>query len=37
VAERLEELTAAVERQNDRLEHQEELIQQLVEELRRGR
>ncbi len=37
VAERLEELTAAVERQNDRLEHQGELIQQLVEELRRGR
>jgi len=37
VAERLEELTAAVERQNELLERQGETIERLVEELRRGR
>jgi hypothetical protein len=37
VAERLEDLTAAIERQNEMLERQGETIRQLVEELRRGR
>jgi hypothetical protein len=37
VAERLEELTVAVERQSELLEHQGEVIRQLVDELRRGR
>ena len=37
VAERLDELTAAVEHQSELLEHQGEVIRQLIEELRRGR
>jgi hypothetical protein len=37
VAERLSELAAAVERQNELLEHQGEVIRQLVQELRQGR
>jgi hypothetical protein len=37
VADRLAELTAAVERQNELLERQQDTIEQLVEELRRGR
>ena len=37
VAERLAELTAAVERQNELLEHQGEVIRQLVQELRQDR
>jgi hypothetical protein len=37
VAERLAELTAAVERQNELLERQGEVVDRLVEELRRGR
>ena len=37
VTERLAELTAAVERQNELLERQGEAVRQLVEELRRGR
>jgi len=37
VNERLDELTTAVERQNELLEHQGEVIQRLIEELRRGR
>jgi hypothetical protein len=37
VAGRLAELTAAVERQNELLERQQDTIEQLVEELRRGR
>jgi hypothetical protein len=37
VAERLAALTAAVERQNELLERQQDTIEQLVEELQRGR
>jgi hypothetical protein len=37
LAERLEELTAAVERQESELARQAELIETLIEELRRGR
>ena len=37
VADRLAELTAAVERQNELLERQGEVVRRLVEELRRGR
>jgi hypothetical protein len=37
VEERLDELTAAVERQNDRLERHRRTIEQLIEELRQAR